>query len=93
MKFAFLRRIYLNNQKLSFFPFKDSSGKPVQRMFLNPAITPMFNLNNPAFRIFDYDRENFGIKDIRFVFKILSWGFSLLQSQLVFFIYLKDLLC
>ncbi|KAF7640126.1 Metallophos domain-containing protein [Meloidogyne graminicola] len=44
---------------------KDSSGKPVQRMFLNPAITPMFNLNNPAFRIFDYDRENFGIKDIR----------------------------
>uniref|UniRef100_A0A914KVI5 Uncharacterized protein n=1 Tax=Meloidogyne incognita TaxID=6306 RepID=A0A914KVI5_MELIC len=44
---------------------KDSNGKPVQRMFLNPAITPMFNLNNPAFRVFDYDKTNFDIKDIR----------------------------
>ncbi|CAK5049160.1 unnamed protein product [Meloidogyne enterolobii] len=44
---------------------KDSNGKPVQRMFLNPAITPLFNLNNPAFRVFDYNRNNFNIKDIR----------------------------
>uniref|UniRef100_A0A914KT34 Sphingomyelin phosphodiesterase n=1 Tax=Meloidogyne incognita TaxID=6306 RepID=A0A914KT34_MELIC len=44
---------------------KDSNGMPVQRMFLNPAITPVFNLNNPAFRVFDYDRKNFNIKDIR----------------------------
>ncbi|KAL7070695.1 hypothetical protein ACQ4LE_009809 [Meloidogyne hapla] len=49
----------------TFRVLKDSNGKPVQRMFLNPAITPMFDLNNPAFRVFDYDKNNFDIKDIR----------------------------
>lgn len=35
-------------------------------MFLNPAVTPMFGLNNPAFRVFDYNTTRRGdIVDIK----------------------------
>uniref|UniRef100_A0A914GRX9 Calcineurin-like phosphoesterase domain-containing protein n=1 Tax=Globodera rostochiensis TaxID=31243 RepID=A0A914GRX9_GLORO len=44
---------------------KAPDGTPVQRMFLNPAVTPLFNLNNPAFRIFEYNPKNMDIDDVK----------------------------
>lgn len=44
---------------------KDRSGKPLHVMFVNPAVTPMFNLNNPAFRIFEYDTAQMDLVDIK----------------------------
>jgi hypothetical protein len=34
-------------------------------MFLSPAVTPMFELNNPAFRLFEYDLDSAQILDIK----------------------------
>ena len=49
----------------TFRVLKDSAGNPVQRLFLSPAITPIFQLNNPAFRIFEYNESNWDLEDIK----------------------------
>uniref|UniRef100_A0A0N4ZSU7 Metallophos domain-containing protein n=1 Tax=Parastrongyloides trichosuri TaxID=131310 RepID=A0A0N4ZSU7_PARTI len=48
----------------------NSKNEPIQMMFMSPSVTPWFSdlegagSNNPAFRIFDYNIENWDINDI-----------------------------
>ena len=45
---------------------------PVKAVFANPSITP-YDKTNPAFRIFEYDTENFEILDFRNYFLDLKY--------------------
>ncbi|KAF3850237.1 hypothetical protein F7725_019956 [Dissostichus mawsoni] len=47
----------------------DQQGKPVNSLFVSPAVTPIKSLlqpysNNPAFRMYLYDTEDFSMQDI-----------------------------
>uniref|UniRef100_A0A914HX53 Uncharacterized protein n=1 Tax=Globodera rostochiensis TaxID=31243 RepID=A0A914HX53_GLORO len=44
---------------------KNSDGKAVQRFFAAPALTPAFQMNNPAFRVADYNRQTLELDDIK----------------------------
>ncbi|XP_029352921.1 cyclic GMP-AMP phosphodiesterase SMPDL3A [Echeneis naucrates] len=60
---------YGHTHRDSIMVLLDQEGKPLNSLFVSPAVTPIKNYlepysNNPAFRMYLYDRMDFGLLDI-----------------------------
>ncbi|KAK5903152.1 hypothetical protein CgunFtcFv8_006959 [Champsocephalus gunnari] len=60
---------YGHTHRDSIMVLLDQQGKPVNSLFVSPAVTPIKSLlqpysNNPAFRMYLYDTEDFSMQDI-----------------------------
>ncbi|XP_061668914.1 acid sphingomyelinase-like phosphodiesterase 3a [Syngnathoides biaculeatus] len=68
---------YGHTHRDSFMVLRDHNGKPVNSLFVSPAVTPIKDVtepysNNPAVRLYLYDAQDFGILDIRQYFLNLT---------------------
>ncbi|KAG7508509.1 acid sphingomyelinase-like phosphodiesterase 3a [Solea senegalensis] len=60
---------YGHTHRDSIMVLLDQKGKPLNSLFVSPAVTPIKHVmepysNNPAFRMYLYDAEDFGVLDI-----------------------------
>ncbi|XP_034017543.1 acid sphingomyelinase-like phosphodiesterase 3a [Thalassophryne amazonica] len=60
---------YGHTHRDSIMVLQDTNGKPVNLLFVSPAVTPIKNVedpfsNNPAFRMYLYDANNYTLLDL-----------------------------